>query len=277
MADDFKEWLMPVVAIAKKAGDAALKYVGLSAEKMNVSYKADRTVVTDADRITHDIIQQSLQTLTPNVPVLSEEDEIPAWELRKKWSRYWLVDPIDGTRGFVDQCPEFTVNIALIENHQVILGVVYAPALKLCYSAAKNQGAFKQIDDQSQMAIKAKKLDWKAFQVLLGRYLYSPKLPNLFGSIPGCELIRLNSSLKFCWIAEGKGDFYPRFGQTSEWDTAAAQCVLTEAGGAVVDFEGKELQYNAQESLVNPAFVAVGHAQQALSIIEFIQEKRGEK
>jgi 3'(2'), 5'-bisphosphate nucleotidase len=277
MADHWQQWIEPVVALAKLAGDSALKYFKLSSEQMNVGYKQDHTYITNADLEAHHILQQGLQKLTPMWPILSEEGVISPWELRRHWLRYWLLDPIDGTRGFVEQCEEFTVNVALIDQRQAVLGVVYAPALKLCYYAARGCGVFKQVDKQIPEAIHSAAMNWHAFKILFGRYLHSPRMPELFKQVPGCEVVSLNSSLKFCWIAEGKGDVYPRFGDTSEWDTAAAQCVLEQAGGAVVDLEGKALQYNAKESLINPAFIAIGDPKQQNKIIELVKQKRSEK
>lgn len=277
MVDNWQQWIEPVVALAKIAGDSTLKYFGLSPEELHVRTKHDHTVVTDADLAAHQILHQGLQKLTPMLPILSEEGVISPWELRRHWLRYWLMDPLDGTRGFVDKSAEFTVNIALIDHQQAVLGVVYAPALKSCYYAARGLGVFKQVDEQPPEIIHTNTMNWQAFKILFGRFLHSPRLPDLCSQIPGCEVVRLNSSLKFCYLAEGKGDIYPRFGETSEWDTAAAQCVVEEAGGAVVDFNGKALQYNAKQSLINPAFIAVGDPKQQNKIIELVQQKRSEK
>ncbi len=277
MDGEWQSWLDPVVAIAQKAGREILPYFYASSEEIGVTQKRDHTLLTKADVRANEIIFEGLHKLTPSIPVLSEEGVIPSYEIRKNWTRYWLVDPLDGTRGFVEHSDEFTVNIALIDQHHSRMGVVYAPAKNSCYFAIKGKGAFKQIEKNTPIAIHTKSLDWKSFQVLLGRYLRSPRLPDLFKQIPGCDLIRMNSSLKFCWIAERKGDIYPRFGNTSEWDTAAAQCVLEAAGGAVLDFNGNPLHYNTSESLVNPAFVAFGDPSQKNKIIDLVEQKRREK
>ena len=269
------EWLREVILLAKKAGQDILKYYALPNEAMHVAHKKDNTPVTAADLCAHEIIYRGLQTLTPQIPILSEEGNIPRWEVRRRWERYWLLDPLDGTRGFVERRDEFTVNIALIERHRPMLGIVYAPVPKECYFAKQKCGVFKQVNDESPKRIHTKPMNWESFSVLLGQYLRSPRLPELFKSIAGCQVIRLNSSLKFCRIAEGEGDLYPRFGDTSEWDTAAAQCILEVAGGGVVDLNGKALQYNAQASLVNPAFVVMGDLTQKTKLIELVEERRG--
>lgn len=272
-SDEWTQWLKPIILLAKEAGAGILNYYGLSFERLNVSRKEDNTLLTEADLRAHEIIRAGLQQLTPDIPLLSEEDVIPAYETRRQWSRYWLVDPLDGTQGFIERRDEFTVNVALIEHCWPVLGVVYAPVMKLIYFAVRNAGAFKQEADRDPKPIRARRVNWQSFRVLLGYYLHSSRLPSLFKDIPECCVIRLNSSLKFCWIAEGKGDFYPRFGQTSEWDTAASQCILEEAGGAIVDLDGEALHYNAKDSLVNPQFIAVGDPTQTRKIIELTREK----
>ena len=274
---EWQEWLKPAIELAKEAGKEILKYFGAPAEKINVSRKRDNTFLTEADLCAQAIIGKGLKSLTPSIPILSEEDIIPPFVSRQKWSMHWLVDPLDGTRGFIQHSDEFTVNIALVYKHQPVMGVVYTPVPRSCYFASKGEGAFKQIDDDTAVAIHTTPLDWSSYRVLLGQHLRSSDLPDALSRLPGCHVTRLNSSLKFCWLAEGKADIYPRFGDTSEWDTAAAQCVLEAAGGAVLDFTGEPLQYNARVSLVNPAFVAIGDLTQKTKIIELIQQQRREK
>lgn len=275
--DEWMKWLRPVILLAKEAGAGILNYYGLSSDRLRVSRKQDSTFLTEADLSAHEIIHNGLKQLTPAIPLLSEEDTIPAFSERSQWPSYWLVDPLDGTRGFIENRDEFTVNIALVQNHRPVLGVVYAPVMKLLYFAVDGEGAFKQEADGGLRPIRVSPMSWKSFRVLLGHYLHSSQLPNLFKDIQGCQITRINSSLKFCWIAEGKADIYPRLGNTSEWDTAASQCVLEQAGGVIVDFEGEALQYNAKDSLINPEFVAMGDPTQAEKIIKLIQDKRRQK
>ncbi|WP_423063967.1 3'(2'),5'-bisphosphate nucleotidase CysQ [Candidiatus Paracoxiella cheracis] len=275
--EEWMQWLKPVILLAKEAGAGILNYYGQSSDQLNVSRKQDNTVLTEADLSAHEIIQTGLKQLTPDIPLVSEEDVIAPYSTRSQWSRYWLVDPLDGTRGFIENRDEFTVNIALIQHRRPVVGIVYAPVMKLLYFAVQGEGAYKQIADQDPEAIRVSRMNWQSFRVLLGHYLHSSRLLNLFKDIHECHIIRLNSSLKFCWIAEGRGDIYPRFGETSEWDTAASQCILEEAGGVIVDFDGEALQYNTKDSLVNPPFVAMGDPTQAAKVITLIKEKRRQK
>ncbi|HIN69122.1 MAG TPA: 3'(2'),5'-bisphosphate nucleotidase [Methylococcales bacterium] len=277
MEDEWIQWLKPAVLIAKEAGAGIMNYYGVPTDRLSVTRKDDNTLLTEADVQAHEIIHNGLQQLTPDIPILSEEGLIPGYPQRSQWSHYWLLDPLDGTRGFVDRRDEFTVNIALIEHRRPVMGVIYAPVLKQCYFALQGEGAFRQELDDEPQSIHTNTMNWEAFYVLLGHYLQTARLPGLFHDVAGCHVVRVNSSLKFCRIAEGKGDIYPRLGDTSEWDTAAAQCILTEAGGAIVDLQGEALQYNAKESLLNPPFVAFGDPTQSKKIIELIHQKRREK
>ena len=267
-------WLEPVVLLAKKSGEAILSYQTGSSTALDINTKKDNTVVTKADVKSHEIIHATLKKLTPDLPVLSEEGLIPDYAERSQWKRYWLVDPLDGTRGFIEHRSEFTVNIALIEQHRPVLGVVYVPATKECYFAVKDRGAFKQCDNQNPEPIQTSPINPNFIRVLLGHYLSSTRLPDLFKDLPQYHVDRINSSLKFCLISEGKADIYPRLGKTSEWDTAAAQSVLEEAGGMIVDLEGNALQYNAKVSLENPAFLALGDPAQQAKVLALIQAVR---
>jgi 3'(2'), 5'-bisphosphate nucleotidase len=266
--------LAQVVEIAKTAGKTILPSFGLKKESLDVVFKSNNTPVTKADLAAHDAIFTGLSLLKLDLPILSEEGEIKAYGEREHWDRYWLTDPLDGTRGFVAGSGEFSVNIALIENGRPILGVIYAPVLGYCCYAAQNLGAFVQQKDQPAEKRKTTTFDWSHYRVVLGHFLSKKILLSIYADDPKCEVIRLNSSLKFCWIAQGKADIYPRFGQTGEWDTAAGQCILEEAGGCLVDLDGQSLQYNAKASLINPPFVAIGDPSQSKKIIEFLVEKR---
>ena len=277
MEDEWIQWLKEAVLLAKEAGAVIMNYYGLTSDAMGVTRKSDNTLLTEADLQANEILHNGLQQLTPTIPILSEEGIAIPYKQREKWPCYWLLDPLDGTRGFVDRRDEFTVNIALIEHHKPVLGVVYAPVLKTCYFALHDHGAFKQELDGDSKPIHTNPIDWNSFTVLLGHYLGSNRLPDLLKDVSGCRIARVNSSLKFCLIAEGKGDVYPRLGDTSEWDTGAAQCVLEQAGGTIVDLQGEVLRYNTKESLLNPAFVALGDVSQQQRIIELVNQKRSEK
>ncbi len=265
MGDNQPVLLQAAMRVAHLAGDRILAYFNRSPEELQLRYKADHSIVTIGDMIAHEMLVEGLQRLDPEIPILSEEGEIPDYEVREQWQTYWLLDPLDGTRGFTQGCAEFSVNIALIQHHQPLLGVVYAPFTHLCYFARRGCGAFKQdLADvySNPKPIHARTMDEDKFSILIGRYTKAEKLLHDIQSLPGAQLTRLNSSLKFCMIAEGAADCYPRMGDTSEWDTAAAHCVLEAAGGKLVDLWGQPLQYNAKRSLINPAFLAMGDASQ---------------
>ena len=255
MTSELINLLDPIIAIAEQAGQAIEPYFAQD-RALKVQHKVDRTLVTEADLAAQTIITAGLQQLAIKYPIVSEEDQV--WEeyaIRKEWPRYWLVDPLDGTKGFVNHLPEFSVNIALIENNKPILGVIYAPISQVCYYAALEQGAFRK----HQGVIK--RLHGSVFdpnnpRIIMGQY-HQPRQFLEFFKGKSFQLLRLNSSLKFGCLAEGSADIYPRFGPTSEWDTAAGQCLLREVGGIVVDFEGQSLQYNAKPSLLNPKFIAL--------------------
>ena len=256
MSSELSPLLQRVGEIARAAGEAILTvYVS----DFDVVQKSDHSPVTAADLAAQEVIVAGLADLEPRLPIVSEEAHAAAWSERQKWSRYWLVDPLDGTREFVKRNGEFTVNIALIDNHETVLGVVLAPVTGELYVARRGEGAWLQ------------KTPGGAWQRIGTRRLAKP--PTVAGSrshggsavsmlqaLLGSEYAShpLGSSLKFCVIARGEADVYLRRGPTSEWDTAAAQCVLEEAGGAVLDLRGEPFRYNRGESLLNPEFIAVG-------------------
>lgn len=254
----YHQYLEQVVDIAKAAGTAIMQ---VYATDFNVDEKEDHSPLTQADLAAHRIIVSALTALTPHIPILSEESEAIDYEIRASWKTYWLIDPLDGTREFVKRNGEFTVNIALIDQHKAVLGVVYAPVTELLYFAAINKGAYKQIKNNTSELIKVKPLDLKQSVIACSRshsdqrmQHFLQNLQNSTGTPP--ELIRMGSSLKICLVAEGLADVYPRLGPTSEWDTAAAHCVLQEAGGDIVNESGLSLTYNSKSSLLNPFFFA---------------------
>jgi 3'(2'), 5'-bisphosphate nucleotidase len=200
-----------------------------------------------------------LTQLTPHIPILSEESAKIPYSTRQNWQRYWLVDPLDGTKEFVKRNGEFTVNIALIENHQAILGVVYVPVSQICFFASKGHGAYKQSSEEEPERIKTKLTSPDSFTVAGSRSHGSEQQQKFFAALGNeVEIIAIGSSLKLCLVAEGKVDIYPRFGPTSEWDTAAAHAIVVEAGGIVTDTQLLPLEYNNKESLLNPHFLIIG-------------------
>lgn len=245
-----------VITLAHQAG-VAIRAV--YQQDFAVQSKVDRSPLTEADMAAHRIIVAGLAALTPDIPVLSEESaEIP-WDVRREWPRYWLVDPLDGTREFVKKNGEFTVNIALIEGDAAVLGVVYAPVTGQLMHAARGVGAFTRVDG-TDIAVGTRRPAVPPLRVAVSRSHLDPRSAALLQRLGECEQFGLGSSLKFLRIAAGRADLYPRFGPTSEWDTAAAQCIVEAAGGAVLGLDGAPLRYNRKASLLNPDFIALGDA-----------------
>jgi 3'(2'), 5'-bisphosphate nucleotidase len=248
--------LAEVGAIAREAGAAIL---AIYRDEFTVEHKDDASPLTAADLAAQRVIMQGLARLEPALPVLSEEGRAVAWEQRRAWSRYWLVDPLDGTREFVKRNGEFTVNIALIDAHRPVLGVVLAPVTGELYVAADGQGAWlQQHADGPWQRIGARTLAAPA--VVAGSRSHGADTHGFLDALLGAphQPVAMGSSLKFCLIARAVADLYLRLGPTSEWDTAAAQCVLEQAGGAVLDLAGEPLRYNTKDSVLNPEFLAVG-------------------
>ena len=226
-----------------------------------VAIKPDNTPVTTADLDAHNIILNALSALPEAFPVISEESEQVPYEVRHNWTHYWLVDPLDGTREFMRRNGEFSVNIALIANGQPILGVVTAPVLDLCYYGTRGQGAWKQIGNQQPESIHVRPAPSGEGELTVARSrcpVVSERLKAFLDKLGAHNEVPMGSSLKSCLVAEGAADLYVRLGPTSEWDTAAAQCIVEEAGGHITDTNLRDLKYNTQESLLNPHFMVFG-------------------
>jgi len=251
---DRSDLLTRVLEIANDAGTAIME---IYRRDFDVELKDDRSPLTEADRASHRIIVDRLRQLEPLLPVLSEESSADELGDRLSWPRYWLVDPLDGTKEFIKRNGEFTVNIALIEQHAPVLGVVVAPAIDVAYSAANGVGAFRHSGGRTE-PIRVQRPAAEPLRVVGSRSHASPELAAFLDRIGPHELKPMGSSLKICLVAEGAADLYPRLGPTSEWDTAAAQAVLICAGGSMMDLTGEPLVYNARESLLNPHFLALG-------------------
>ncbi len=249
--------LSSVGKVAQSAGEAILK---IYREGFNVSEKADSTPVTEADIAAHRCIVSGLRDLTPEIPVLSEEGDCIPYEERRHWPCYWLIDPLDGTRQFVKQNSEFTVNIALIKDGEPVLGVIWAPVMRILYYAAKGCGAFKlYFAIYRKERIKTRAFSDNCITVAGNRGYKSKYFQQFIANIDRpYKLMIMGSSLKSCLIAEGGADVYARFGPTGEWDTAAAQCIVEEAGGMVTDLQMRPLRYNTKDSLLNPDFLVFG-------------------
>ena len=238
--------------IARAAGDAILT---IYRQPFAVEYKQDESPLTAADQGAHEVIVQALARLTPDIPVLSEESDAETMQARLGWSRYWLVDPLDGTKEFVSRNGEFTVNIALIDHGRPVWGLVYAPVLDRLWYGGKGIGAWR-VADGTHKAIQTRPHEaGQAWRVVGSRNHLSQATLDYLAPLGEVELVSMGSSLKFCIIAEGGAELYPRLAPTCEWDTAAAQAVLEGAGGSVTQLDGTALAYN-KPNILNPWFVA---------------------
>ena len=240
---------------------AARRVMAIYQTEFEVHHKRDQSPVTGADLAAHDIISEGLAALEPGVPILSEEGEIPSFEERARWQSYWLVDPVDGTRGFAARSGEFTINVALVSDGEPILGVVAVPVCATCCAAVHGGGARFEHADGARESIRARRLPAHQVVVLRSRTRRHADVDRLIAKLGSVRVIRASSSLKACLVARGLADLYPAFGPTSEWDTAASQCVLEEAGGGLTDRALKPLRYNTSASLENASFVAFGDPQ----------------
>ncbi len=252
---DLESLIQPVITLAEEAGRCILEIYDAGFE---VTDKADNTPLTDADLAAHNTIVDGLQQLTPEIPILSEESTNIPFEERQQWQRYWLIDPLDGTREFIKRNGEFTVNIALIEDHRPILGVIQVPCNSILYYAWREGGAWKKMPEQDLEQIQARYPSQEQLVVAGSRSHQNEVITEFLDKIGAYRIFPMGSSLKSCLVAEGQADLYPRLGPTSEWDTAAAQCVVEEAGGQLTDTAMKPLRYNTKDSLLNPHFFVFG-------------------
>jgi len=240
-----------VIALCREAGRATMTYYG--AADAGVREKADRSPVTLADEVAHGILVEGLRRLDPDTPVVSEEDVMASFEDRRGWRRFWLVDPLDGTKEFIKRRAEFTVNVGLIEHGEPVFGVVLAPALDLLYWAAKGQGAWREHKDGVPERIySTPPAAGTPLTVVESLSHPSPELEEYLQTIPVARRVKAGSSLKFCWVAEGRADVYPRLGPTMEWDVAAGDCIYRQSGRH--GERASPLTYNKPD-LRNPSFV----------------------
>ncbi|MFS1525869.1 3'(2'),5'-bisphosphate nucleotidase CysQ [Microbulbifer sp. 2304DJ12-6] len=260
-----KTVLEQVIAICTDAGAAILDIYHSSAE-LQVDIKPDDSPVTAADLAAHKILAPALAQIIEGVPVLSEEQAIPPFAERSQWHRYWIVDPLDGTKEFIRRTGEFTVNVALIENGKPVLGVVHVPVLGITYAGCRNIGAFKRAAS-GDVAIHVRPLKprleaGEAVALVASRShgagIVGQLVERIESRLGTVECKNMGSSLKLCLVAEGAADLYPRLAPTCEWDTAAAQAVVEAAGGVVVDDQFRLLRYNRKDSLLNPFFFVIG-------------------
>ena len=253
------EQLLKISNISIEAGKIILDFYN---KNLDITFKNDETPLTQADLASNKFITDSIKKMSPNIPILSEE-EFVEWHIRKEWKKYWLIDPLDGTKEFIKKNGEFTVNIALIENNRPILGVIYAPVSNELYFSKKKFGSHKILtkkklntfDNANKISIKIEKTNHVK---IIGSRSHSNSILNKWvkRNFKEFEILQKGSSLKFCLIAEGFADIYPRFGPTSEWDIAAGHIILEEAGGRLKSIDNKEILYNEKENILNPNFFA---------------------
>jgi len=257
---------LPVVALAEQAGRAIM---AVYAGAFVVEAKDDHSPRTDADLTAHALLTEGLQALAPDIPVLSEEAAEVPWATRRSWSRLWLVDPLDGTREFVKKNGEFCVCIALVDDGVPVLGVVHAPASGLTWSAVAGVGAWRREAGAAETLLVPRPPLTAApvgdvdsskpepLRVAASRSHRDARTDALLARLPGALPVAMGSAIKFGLLAEGGIDLYPRFGPTSEWDTAAGQCLVEAVGGAVLSLDGEPLRYNRRPGLVNADFIAL--------------------
>ena len=243
-----------VTTIAREAGKAIMEVYDTDFE---VNRKDDKSPLTLADVRSHRIIADSLRTRYPDIPVLSEEGKEVPFEIRRNWDRFWLVDPLDGTKEFVKRNGEFTVNIALVENHTPVLGIIYIPVTGRLFVGNVPEGCW-EITGAGRRKLRVAQMPalGAPVRILRSRSHPTPQLDEFLSVISSYQITNRGSSIKFCAVAEGEADFYPRFGPTWEWDTAAGQAIVTAAGGVMLDLSGKPFVYNKQNLLNGPFIVS---------------------
>jgi len=255
-----KSLITKVIHSAIKAGNEIMSYYGVNIDYVD---KGDGSPLTKADLASNQIIKYDLMKIDRNINFLSEEEKYIVWDIRKNWVKYWLVDPLDGTKEFINKNGEFTVNIALIENNLPSMGVIYAPCLNILYYAISNHGAYKHENVNMNNRIEyfnSKNLincskSISKLNIVASRSHHSEDLDIWLKKYEKFNLVDAGSSLKFCLVADGTADVYPRFVGSSEWDIAAGFIILKESGGVILDENNKELSFN-KRSLRNPNFIA---------------------
>ena len=249
------ELIDPVVSLAEAAGARILE---VYATDFEVQEKDDASPLTKADLAAHNTISAGLASLEPRLPIISEESGLPPFNERSRWPRYWLVDPLDGTKEFVNRNGEFTVNIALIDNGRPVLGVVHVPVHGKTYVGCEGYGADVRAGDGAPAPIQVAAHSATPPRVVGSRSHRGASLDAWLSQLGDYDLVPMGSSLKFCVVAEGLADVYPRLGPTSEWDTAAAQAVVEQAGVAVLELDAQALSYNQKDDILNPWFMVLG-------------------
>ncbi|MDF1698455.1 MAG: 3'(2'),5'-bisphosphate nucleotidase CysQ [Saprospiraceae bacterium] len=253
--EKIKQLIEDLIPVSKEAGHAILKYY--QTNNQGIQKKADTSPITKADLASNHIICQALQSLSPDIPIVSEENEDEPFSVRSQWEYCWVVDPLDGTKEFINGNGEFTTNIGLVHNHEVVAGIVYVPVSDEMFYAVKEMGAFKLINGKPvQITAQSFAPGESDLKIVCSRSHLNDSTQEFIDGFSNPELVARGSSLKFLSIAEGEAHVYPRMAPTMEWDTCAAQIILEEAGGSVLDNElNQPLRYN-KSNLLNPFFIA---------------------
>jgi len=253
-----QDHIKKLIKISKNAGDAIMD---IYESEFDVNFKSDQSPLTKADILSNKIICQSLKKITPDVPILSEESSSIPYRERSKWNQYWLIDPLDGTKEFIKKNGEFTTNIALIYKNRPIFGMIHVPVSNEIFWGSKEMGSYhingSSLSNKKKISVSQKTND--NLRIVSSRSHPSGDLKRLLDKLENFELVSIGSSLKFCLIAKGEADCYPRFGPTSEWDSAAGEAILEAAGGSVVKLNGETLKYNLKKDFINPSFFAINH------------------
>lgn len=255
---DWLTWIPELQRIARAAGEVILEVYDDPAH-FGVEQKEDNTPITRADRASNDLICSALAVLKPDWPIMSEESNLPPYEERQHWQNYWIVDPLDGTKEFIGRNGDFCINIALAEREEAVLGMVYAPVSGQCFWAVRGYGAFEaSAEGKRHLECVRFGMEDAGLRVISSRSHFNTATQDWIGGLREPRFVTKGSAIKFGLLARGDADLYPRLGPTSEWDTAAGQVILEEAGGAVLDFNTRQpLRYN-KESTLNPHFIALG-------------------
>ena len=261
-----KETIQSVIDIANLAGDAIMSIYNTD---FDYQLKDDNSPLTKADIASNQIIINELERMNPSYPILSEESSEIEFDERLQWDKYWLVDPLDGTKEFLKKNGEFTVNIAFIENNTPVFGVIRVPAKSVTYWGGNGIGSMKKIDGKEVEKITVSNIKSEKLKVISSRSHKNEILNLYLNKLGSVEEVNVGSSLKFCLLAEGKADFYPRLGPTSEWDTAAGEAILKYSGGYVLSDNGDKISYNSSESLLNPNFLASSNLKLIDEFLEF--------
>ena len=268
-----KKTIESVIDIANLAGDAIMSIYNTD---FDYELKDDNSPLTKADIASNELIINGLKSLDLIYPILSEESAKIEFNKRSLWNKYWLIDPLDGTKEFLKKNGQFTVNIAFIENNSPTFGVIRVPAQSVTYWGGVDIAPMKKIDAEKENEIRVSNYNSKKLKVISSRSHKNKNLETFLNKLGMIEEIYIGSSLKFCLLAEGKADFYPRIGPTSEWDTAAGEAILASSGGSVVSLDGKSISYNTSESLLNPNFLASSKKELIEEFLKIIKGPNGD-